>query len=150
MGVSRCRNLDVIDFWGYSPSSFPWFSLSASYQAQSASFLLGDSKLLRSTERERDFPGKKKQLWADHSRDWEATWQRHHRERELCNWLSIYVFQNTVSQYPTSQGDKKESFSVQACYIAKKAHGTRKDRARRQRPKSCTAQAFSDTLSCHR
>lgn len=71
-------------------------------------------------------------------------------ERELRNWLSIYVFQNTVSQHPTSQGDKKESFSVQACYIAKKAHSTRKDRARRQRPESCTAQAFSDTLSCHR
>lgn len=60
-------------------------------------------------------------------------------ERELCNWLSMYVFQNTVSRYPTSQGDKKESFSVQACYILKKAHDTCKDRARRQRPEICTA-----------
>lgn len=77
----------------------------------------GDHKLPRSPERKRDF--RYEQITVDTGKPsdkGEGT-----TETELCNWLSIYVFQNTVSRYPTSQGDKKESFSVKACYISKKA-----------------------------
>lgn len=147
MGVSRCRNLDVIDFWGHPASSFPWFFPFCLLQHP---FSLGTGSCWEALRGKETSQGKRssyEQITVGTGKPLDKG--KGTIERELCNWLSIYVFQNTVSWYPTSQGDKKESFSVQACYISEKAHSTCTDRARRQHPKSCKAQAFSNTLSCH-
>lgn len=107
---------------GQTPFSSPPFSLSVSFQVQSAAFFTGtiswgEARWGRETSQGKGSCYEKITVDTGKPSDkGEGT-----TETELRNWLSIYVFQNTVSRYPTSQGDKKESFSVKACYISKKA-----------------------------
>lgn len=87
------------------------------------SFLPGEHQPLRSPERERDIPVRVKRAWADHSRDRKWSDKGSHTRRQSCIIVCQYMHFKTQSPgIPSSQGDEKESFSMKAFYILKKAH----------------------------